>query len=867
MTATSPRAPDLAADAAAGRIAQLRDAYREERERLIAAGHSLPVGRLIAALTRNADRTLRALWRAQHMPRSALLVAVGGYGRRDLFLHSDVDILLATAAPARGEVAQRIESFVAACWDVGLEISHSVRTREQCLAEAAGDITVQTSLLERRRLAGNRHLWADLDAQLRDAIRPAAFFSAKRLELRQRHAKYDDTPYSLEPNTKESPGGLRDLQVILWTAQAAGLGETWSDLAAADLMTMREARLLRSRERTIKGIRATLHRIAGRREDRLVFDLQTPVARELGFVDGDSRRASEELMQRYFLAAKTVTQLNTILMQNIATRLFAAPGEKPEPIDEEFSNRGGLLEANDPRIFERDPQAILRAFLTMQQHSELSGMATATLRAMWLARDGINPRGRASPASRALFLQILQQPRGITHELRRMNKWSILSRCLPPFRSIVGRMQHDLFHVYTVDTHILMVVRNVRRFAIAEHAHEYPFCSQLMAQMEKPWLLYVAALFHDIAKGRGGDHSLLGKVDALHFCHAHRIDPEDAALVGFLVEHHLTMSLVAQKRDLGDPEVIGGFADTVGTHERLNALYLLTVADIRGTGPKVWNAWKGRLLEDLYHATRRVLDGERPDAAHRIDARRRDAVRALNLGAIAPSLYEELWSRLDIAYFLRNDARDVAWHTRMLYRFPDTDKPIVRTRLAPGSEGFQVVVYLLDQDYLFARVCGYFAGKNLSVLEARIHTTGHGYALDSFHVVDPTGTVRYRDILSLIEAELTGQLERGGPLPTPGRARISRRSRSFPIRPQVDLRPDEQGLHYLLSIVAGDRTGLLYRIARVLGDHGVSLYTARVATLGERAEDVFLVDGASLSNPREQLRLETDLLAVLDPQR
>ncbi len=846
-------------------ISALRDSYRQERERLLGSPRTVPVARLIAALTRNADRTLCALWRAQRLPADALLVAVGGYGRRDLFAQSDVDILIATATDPTGELARRIESFVASCWDIGLEIAHSVRTLEQCLSEAEADITVQTSLLERRRLIGSPKLWAELDRRLSEAMRPAAFFTAKRLELRQRHAKYDDTPYSLEPNTKESPGGLRDVQVIAWTARAAGLGTTWSELAANGLMTARETRLLRDRERTLKEIRHALHRLAGRREDRLVFDLQTTVARELGFVDGDSRRASEELMQRYFLAAKTVTQLNTILMQNIAAKLFDAPGAEPEPIDDEFRNRGGLLEAIDPGIFERDPPAILRAFLTMQRHSDLSGMATETLRAMWLARDRINPGGRANAQSRELFMEILKQPRGITHELRRMNKWSILSRCIAPFRRIVGRMQHDLFHVYTVDTHILMVVRNLRRFAIAEHAHEYPFCSQLMAQVDKHWVLYLGALFHDLAKGRGGDHSKLGMVDARHFCRAHEIAEEDAALIAFLVEHHLTMSAIAQKRDLGDPDVIAGFARIVGTVEWLNALYLLTVADIRATGPKVWNSWKGRLLEDLYHATRRVLDGESDiPPADRLDARRRETVRALNLGAIAPALYEQLWSRLDIAYFMRNDARDVAWHTRMLYRYPDTPTPIVRARLAPGGDGFQVVVYMPDQKDLFARVCGYFDRKNLSVMDARIHTTAHGYALDSFLIVDPNGERRYRDILSLVEAELTECIQQQAPLAAPVQGRISRRSRYFPIVPQVDLRPDEQGKHYLLSIVAGDRTGLLYRIARVLGLHDVNLYTARVATLGERAEDVFLVDGASLSDPRAQLRLETDLLAALE---
>jgi len=417
--------------------------------------------------------------------------------------------------------------------------------------------------------------------------------------------------------------------------------------------------------------------------------------------------------------------------------------------------------------------------------------------------------------------------------------------------------------VYTVDQHILMVVRNLRRFAMAEHAHEYPFCSQLLAAFEKPWLLTIAALFHDIAKGRGGDHSKLGRVDARRFCRQHGLERADSRLVEFLVEHHLTMSSVAQKQDLGDPAVITRFASLVGTEERLTALYLLTVADIRGTSPKVWNAWKAKLLEDLFRATKRALEGETPTRERRLDARRAEAVRLLNLRAVPPERYEAFWKRLGMGYFLRNDAQDIAWHARVLTGHPE-DRPVVSTRVAPIGEGFQVVVWLRDQPDLFARLCGYFDSRNLSVLDAKIHTTRDGWALDSFLVVDPVGEVgQYRDILTLVETELGERLERRAPLPVPVRGRSSRRSRTFPIEPSVDLRPDERGDHFLLSITANDRTGLLYAIAQVLSRHGISLETARITTLGERVEDVFLIEGPALLNPRQQLQFETDLLDAL----
>ena len=424
-------------------------------------------------------------------------------------------------------------------------------------------------------------------------------------------------------------------------------------------------------------------------------------------------------------------------------------------------------------------------------------------------------------------------------------------------------MQHDLFHVYTVDQHILMVVRNLRRFGLAEHAHEYPYCSQLAAGLRAPWLLVIAALFHDIAKGRGGDHSKLGRLDARRFCRSHGLSADDTALVEFLVEHHLTMSTVAQKQDLSDPDVIARFAQLVGNEERLTCLYLLTVADIRGTSPKVWNAWKAKLLEDLYRMTRRQLAGETqtPDAT--FDVRRAEAIRLLNLRAISPERYQAFWERLGISYFLRTDPADLAWHARVLGAAQDAEGPIVRSRLAPIGEGFQVVVYTQDQADLFARICGYFDSRNLSVLDAQIHTTPDGHALDSFLVVSPGRDQSYRDILNLVETELRERLDSERPLPAPVRGRLSRRSRYFPVTPTVDLRPDERGRRHLLSITANDRTGLLYSVARVLGKHHISLHSARIMTLGERVEDVLVVDGPALAQTRSLLQFETELLEAL----
>ncbi len=848
--------------------AQLKEQFSAARKAAIASfiEHSRP-DELLSALAAATDQVVRGLWAHSNLPSTSCLCAVGGYGRNEQFPHSDVDLLLLVASEPLGAELSAIEYFVGQCWDIGLPLGHSVRTIEQCLQEAANDITVQTTLLEMRYLIGSRPFFRRMQQRIAQQTDAGRFFQAKQLELQQRHAKFQDTPYSLEPNTKESPGGLRDLQVLRWVARAAGMGQSWAEMARQGLLTEQEARQAKRTETTLKRLRAWLHVVADRREDRLVFDLQAQVARRMGFDGASNRRASEELMQRYYRAAKAATQLNVIVMLNLADQLLPSSGKTAQstqrPLDHQFYEQNGLLGLIDPMRFEIRPAAMLEAFLALQQHAELRGMDAATLRAMWHARDLIDGAFRRVPEHRALFLSILQQPRGITHGLRAMNQWSILGRYLPVFRKIVGRMQHDLFHVYTVDQHILMVVRNLRRFTMAEHAHEYPLCSQLMAEFGKPWLLYVAALFHDIAKGRGGDHSQLGKTDARRFCRMHGLSIEHTELIVFLVEHHLTMSSIAQKQDLSDPEVIGKFVELAKTPERLGALYLLTVADIRGTSPKVWNAWKGKLLEDLYRAALSMMTGQKDTHARRLDGRREEAVRILNLYALDQSSYSGFWQELDIAYFLRTDPADVAWHTRALYRFVGHAEPIVRARLSPFGEGFQLVVYTRDQSDLFARICGFFDRRNLSVLQAQVHTTRSGYALDNFLLVDPTGDRHYREMLTMVEADLAQVLNSKPELPAPSRGRMSRRSRSFPIRPRVELHPDERGSRYLLSLQANDRTGLLYSVARVLGKHGLNLHTARVNTLGERVEDVFLIDGQALSNPKQQLQIETDLLTEL----
>jgi [protein-PII] uridylyltransferase len=852
------------AAAPAWSVGEARRQLRERRQAAFALfRQNLDVDGLLRGLRRIVDEAIADLVRRHELPRGAALVAVGGYGRGELFPHSDVDVLILLAHAPTGPEEQGISALVTALWDCGLELGCSTRSIGECLEESSKDITVQTSLLEARFLVGSRALFRQFQHAMLGALSPQAFFRGKLLELQQRHTKYQDTPYALEPNCKESPGGLRDLQVILWIARAAGLGRNWSELARRGLITPVEARQLRRAEQAFKRVRVELHLLTGRREDRLVFDVQSQLAQVYGFESTPAKRASEVLMQRYYWAAKLVTQLNSILMQNIEEHLFDRSDEDVVDIDADFRNVHARLDIRREDAFEQAPGLILKAFLTMQQHAELKGMSARTLRAIWHARRRIDTRFRRDPANRATFLQCLQSPRGIVHELRRMNELSVLGRYLQPFRRIVGQMQHDLFHAYTVDQHILMVVRNLRRFTMPEHAHEYPLCSQLIADFGKPWLLYVAALFHDIAKGRGGDHSQLGKEEARRFCRDHDLGKDETALVVFLVEHHLTMSQVAQKQDLSDPAVIHHFASLVGSERRLVALYLLTVADIRGTSPKVWNAWKGKLLEDLYRMALSMLGGDAPHPLSILENRKQEAQRLLRLFGYEDNIRSELWSKLDVAYFMRHEAPDIAWQTRHLYNKVHTEEPVVKARLAPIGEGLQVAVYVKDQPDLFARICGYFDSQNMSIQDARIHTTLHGYALDSFVVLGSGTTGSDRSMIGLVEHELRERLAAQTPLEAPAKARLSRLSRHFPIQPSVELRPDERGQYWILSVTAVDRTGLLYSIARVFTRHKINLMTAKVMTLGERVEDTFLIDGPVLNNNRAQIQFETELLEAL----
>lgn len=845
------------------------------------------------------DTLLASVWLHFNIGEHSCLIAVGGYGRGELYPYSDIDLLILmpeailentlTPSPLNPtnkdqqiEAAQ-IEALIGTLWDIGLNVGHSVRNLKECLDESNKDITVQTNLLEARLLTGNQDLYQELVSNIANTMNVNAFFATKQKEQANRHGKFNDTAYNLEPNIKESPGGLRDVHMIIWVTRSLNLkrshsqekltlnaGNPWALLIQRNILTALEARQILQHFKNLQLLRIRLHFLSNRREDRLLFDFQNELATLLGYVNTSRKRASEQLMQNYYRSVKFLRLINEILLKSLQQTESKTPPVITS-IHEHFEAHDNLLEAKTASLLQRQPSAILEAFLILQQHPELDGMGAKLLRNLQRVKNLVNRDFRQDINNKKLFIAILSQPNGVNHALRAMNQYGILGCYLPAFGKIIGQMQHDLFHVYTVDEHILNVLANLRRFSKSELKHEFPLCSRLFAEFEAPYLLYIAALFHDIAKGRGGDHSALGTIDALGFCKSHGLTKEECQLVAWLVESHLKMSSTAQKSDLSDPSVIESFAHFVQNERRLIALYLLTVADIRGTSTVVWNAWKARLLESLFNATKRALMNQStyknaqinlvaPHWQQVIDTRKLEAAEKLNKFGLHAHSYELLWAQFGTTYFIRYESDEIAWHSRLLTPHLKSQSPIVRARLSPSGDGLQVMIYAKDQNDLFTRICNFFDRMGYGIVEAKIYTTDHAYALDSFIVLDESGkSVSYSGLLNFIEVELTQKLNVSSMLEAPLQGRISRQVKHMPIQTLISINEKLGTNHHELEIIANDRPGLLALLAYQFLIQDIELHNAKVNTLGNRAEDTFLISakkGEKLTLHRTQQLLE-----------
>ncbi len=809
----------------------------------------VPVTALVRARSDLADEILREAWQAHFGDREDLsLVAVGGYGRRELHPASDLDVLILVEPQTEAALREPLERFVTFLFDLGPEVGQSVRGVQDCVAAASRDVTVMTSLMEARLLAGG----AELLRRMREATGPdriwdsERFFNAKTQEQQTRWHKYGDTAYNLEPNIKENPGGLRDIQVIGWVAKRHFAAETLHDLVTHGFLTEPEHQALIEGQTHLWRIRFALHRLTGRHEDRLLFDYQRTLAQQFGFCDGEHNLAVEQFMQQYYRTVQELNRLNEMLLQLFREAILLHDHiGPPVPISKRFQARSNFLEATSPEVFRRTPIALLEIFHVLQTHTELQGVRASTIRLIRENRHRIDDRFRADLRSRSLFMEILRSPTGLTHALRRMNRYGVLAAYIPAFANIVGRMQYDLFHVYTVDEHTLTLLRNLRRFAIPEHDAEFPLCSAIARRIPKLELLYLAGLFHDIAKGRGGDHSQLGARDAWDFCRLHGLSEFDSRLVAWLVEQHLLMSITAQRKDLSDPEEIQAFAERVGDPTRLDYLYLLTVADTRATNPERWNSWKDSLLRELYQGTRRALlrGLEHPQAQDElIQQKQAEARRLVARYGGDPDACTPLWIKLSLDYFLHSSPNEIAWQTRQILTADPMELPLVVIRPVTDRGGTEIFIYAHDDGRLFARTTALLDQMGLSIMDARVMTTDDQMAVDSYQVLDQNGHPiddpnRLDEIRQALAAVLREQaaggiqVARGLPL----------RHRHFPIQTRVSFSADEANRRTVMRLTTLDRPGLLAEVGAVFQDCGIQLHNAKIATLGAEVDDVFFI--------------------------
>jgi len=833
-----------------------------------------PASTLLAVRTAVVDRVLTRLWASEGAALDGLaLLAVGGYGRGELHPRSDIDIAVLIPRRDDADVTERLSAWLTGLWDLGIEIGHSVRTVPECEIEAAADITVVTNLIEARLLCGSAELKRLMDSVISPAHiwPPAAFLAAKLDEQKARRARFHDNAYRLEPNVKESLGGLRDFQTIAWVSRRLFDQPGLEPLVEHGLLDQDELVSLRGGLELIWRIRYLLHHLAGRREDRLLFDYQKDIAHAFGYADDTNNRAIETLMQRYYRTVMSLQRLNEIVLQGLGGIISGVTAAAPvTPVGKRFQLRNGYLEVANEDVFLHYPPALLEIFLVYSETDEAITLRSHTVRLIRKHLNLINDRFRSDPVTRSLFLAIFRSTRKLVRTVRMMNRDGVLAAYLPAFDAIVGRMQYDLFHIYTVDEHTILVIRNLRRFSLERHAGELPHCHLVMKELARPSTLLLSGLFHDIAKGRGGDHSELGAVDAAEFAQDHGLDAHEARLLEWTVRHHLLMSMTAQTKDIDDPAVQLEFARKVGTLERLDHLYLLSVADIRATNPELWNSFKQSLLQSLHRHARLILERglDDPLGEETVIARRQARTVALmNAPYVDDPRRELLWSSLGDAYFRQYQANEIARHTEILLAAYDSPEPLVSLRHSTSRGSTEILIYTTDDEALFALIATMMEALTLDVLSATINTTAAGFALDTFHVLEADNSliddpVRIEEIRSNLLQALCAPRD----IPSLATRRPSRRLRHFDISTQVTYDDAEELSLTALRIKASDRPGILSSIGRLLLDAGVTVHAARIATLGERIDDVFYIGmpgGGPVVDPEVRKHLSEKLIETI----
>lgn len=808
--------------------------------------NKVAVEQLIHARSDYFDQLLERLW-YYFFPQSSLnhhvaLIAVGGYGRRELHPLSDIDLLILSEQHLTKQQEQRVSQFITLLWDLKLQIGHSVRTLALCLEKAKEDLTIMTNLIESHFITGGKALFEKMKRVVlsNNLWSNESFFHAKLAEQQQRHARYHSTRYKLEPDIKNSPGGLRDLHTLLWITLKYFRVTSIDEIPQTHHITHEEFLTLQSCLHFLWRLRFALHSVIHRYDNHLLFERQLSIARLLGY-HGSGNAPVEQMMKDYYRVVHNVNELNQMLIQVFSESLFNQHNTITH-FNHDYQLKNNSIDLLNPGLFIQQPEKIIELFYLLTKHEQISGIHSNTVRQLRYARRHFHSLLCYNRQARSFFLQIIRHPNGIKYGLLRMHQYGILAIYIPGWKQINGLMQFDLFHTYTVDEHTIRVLMNIANYTTPSAIDHFPLCQQIYPTLSRPETLIIAALFHDIGKGKNGDHSKHGAIAAEQFAHLHDLSEKESQRISWLIKNHLLMSLTAQNRDIQDLNVIRHFATQVRSQQRLKYLLCLTVADVCATNETLWNTWKQNLLHTLYIQTLAVLNlGEQPLPKQRTIVRqnKQAALQLLQKENLNLQTIEAIWKRCRIDYFIRQTPQQLAWQAKHLINHPQ-NLPLVLVNPVMLHGGTDIFIYAPDRPFLFAAVCRELELRNLNIHAAHIFTNRDNMAMDTFIVLEPNGQpispLRYSSLiteLKKIVCHFTYQPGKQQKMPI--------QLHHFSVPTQINFLSTQDESKTVVELIALDRPGLLACIGEVFAALNISLISAKVATIGKHIEDLFIL--------------------------